>query len=219
MQAPLPLGESPLDASKLFSKSRIVPVVVIEDAAVAVELAKTLRDAGATSIEVTLRTACALEAIELIAEQVPDLIVGAGSIRRPDQIGEIAARGAQFAVSPGATELLIDEAINKQMPLVPGAATASEMIRLSERGYQLQKFFPAELLGGVPMLKAVSGPLPEIKFFPTGGISAAIAKDYLNLACVSCIGGSWFVPAVMLREKDFAGIRKLVVEAMGIGAA
>ena len=207
-----------MDASKLFSNSRIVPVVVIEEAAVAVDLAKTLRDAGAGSIEVTLRTACALEAIELIASQVPDLIVGAGSIRRPEQISEIAARGASFAVSPGATELLIDEAISKQMPLVPGAATASEMIRLSERGYQLQKFFPAELLGGVPMLKAVSGPLPEIKFFPTGSITAALAKDYLSLACVSCIGGSWFVPAAMLKARDFAGIRELAVEAVGIGA-
>ncbi len=208
-----------MDASKLFSKSRIVPVVVIEDAAIAVDLAKTLRDAGAASIEVTLRTACALEAIELIAQQVPDLLVGAGSVRRPEQIAQIAARGASFAVSPGATELLIDAAISQQMPLVPGAATASEMIRLSERGYQLQKFFPAEMLGGVPMLKALSGPLPELKFFPTGGINAALAKDYLGLACVSCIGGSWFVPAAMLRDRDFAGIRKLTVEAMGIGAA
>ena len=206
-----------MDASNLLSKSRIVPVVVIEDAATAVDLAKTLRDVGLGAIEVTLRTECALAAIELIANQVPDIIVGAGSMRRPAQFAEIAARGARFAVSPGATDLLIDEAIRSNMPLVPGAATASEMINLMERGYVLQKFFPAELLGGVAMLKALSAPLPEIRFFPTGGITAALAKDYLSLSCVTCIGGSWFVPAALLREGQFEKIGQLAAEAVALG--
>lgn len=206
-----------MDASNLLSKSRIVPVVVIEDAATAVDLAKTLRDVGLCAIEVTLRTECALAAIELIANQVPDIIVGAGSMRRPAQFAEIAARGARFAVSPGATDLLIDEAIRSNMPLVPGAATASEMINLMERGYVLQKFFPAELLGGVAMLKALSAPLPEIRFFPTGGITAALAKDYLSLSCVTCIGGSWFVPAALLREGQFEKIGQLAAEAVALG--
>ena len=205
-----------MDASTLLSKSRIVPVVVIEDLAVAVDLAKTLRDVGVDSIEVTLRTDCALEAIALIANQVPDIIVGAGSVRRPAQFAEIAARGARFAVSPGATDLLIDEAIRSNMPLVPGAATASEIIRLMERGYVLQKFFPAELLGGVAMLKALSAPLPEIRFFPTGGISAALATDYLSLNCVSCIGGSWFVPSALLREGRFEEIGGLAAVALAL---
>jgi 2-dehydro-3-deoxyphosphogluconate aldolase/(4S)-4-hydroxy-2-oxoglutarate aldolase len=203
-----------MDASKLLSKSRIVPVLVINELAVAVDLAVTLRDAGIDTIEVTLRSPDALAAIELIATKVPDIIVGAGSVRQAKQFAEIARHGAGFAVSPGASDQLIEAAKNTNMPFVPGAATASEMILLMEQGYHLQKFFPAELSGGIAKLKALSAPLPEVRFFPTGGINANLASDYLSLSCVSCIGGSWFVPPTLLADKNFKAIGQLAVEAL-----
>jgi 2-dehydro-3-deoxyphosphogluconate aldolase/(4S)-4-hydroxy-2-oxoglutarate aldolase len=203
-----------MDASKLLSKSRIVPVLVINELAVAVDLAVTLRDAGIDTIEVTLRSPDALAAIELIATKVPDIIVGAGSVRQAKQFAEIARHGAGFAVSPGASDKLIEAAKNTNMPFVPGAATASEMILLMEQGYHLQKFFPAELSGGIAKLKALSAPLPEVRFFPTGGINANLASDYLSLSCVSCIGGSWFVPPTLLADKNFKAIGQLAAEAL-----
>ena len=203
-----------MDASELFSSSRIVPVVVLEDKDIAVDLAKTLRDAGIAAIEVTLRTSDALAAIELIANQVPDIIVGAGSVRQPAHFDDIASRGARFAVSPGSSDRLIEAAVRTNMPFVPGAATASEIILLTERGYRLQKFFPAQLSGGTAKLKALSAPLPEVRFFPTGGINADLARDYLKLSCVSCIGGSWFVPPTLLADRQFKEIGKLTTEAL-----
>jgi 2-dehydro-3-deoxyphosphogluconate aldolase/(4S)-4-hydroxy-2-oxoglutarate aldolase len=173
---------SSMGATKLIEHISIVPVVVIEDKATAGGLAKCLRDAGVTAIEVTLRTPDALAAIEIIAKEVPEILVGAGSIRQTGQFEEIAKRGAQFAVSPGATTALIETAAANGMPFVRGAATASKMLSLYEHGYRLQKFFPAERLGST---KALSAPLPETRFCPTGGINAALASDYLALACVN----------------------------------
>ncbi len=203
-----------MGATELLVNSSIVPVLVIEDKATAVDLALTLWDAGINAIEITLRTTDALAAIELIANDASQILVGAGSVRQPAHFDEISKRGARFAVSPGASDELIAAAVRTSMPFVPGAATASEMISLTEHGYRLQKFFPAELMGGTARLKALSAPLPEIRFFPTGGINAALAPEYLSLGCVHCIGGSWFVPSNQLADRNFKKIVQLAEAAM-----
>ena len=205
-----------MDATKLLENVNVVPVAVIEDKTTAVDLALTLLDAGIKAIEITLRTADALDAIELVANSVPEMTVGAGSIRQVAQLEEILNRGAQFAVSPGATEPLISKAKQLHMPFVPGAATASEILTLMNEGYMLQKFFPAEQLGGTQTLKALSAPLPEVRFFPTGGITAELAPQYLALECVTCIGGSWFIPKALLLERDFARIKEMSRSAVEI---
>ncbi len=205
-----------MDATNLLSDINVVPVVVIEDKRIAVDLALTLFDAGIKAIEITLRTTDALDAVELVANKVPDIIVGAGSIRQVEQFDEILNRGAQFAVSPGATNPLVSKAKQINMPFVPGAATASEILVLMNEGYMLQKFFPAERLGGIQMLKALSAPLPEVRFFPTGGISAELAPQYLQLKCVTCVGGSWFIPPTLLNRKDFAQIKVMARSAVEI---
>ena len=166
-----------MDASKTLEGRSIIPVVVIEDISHAVKLAKVLYEVGFVAIEVTLRTSCALRAIEEIVKNVPEIIVGAGSVRRVEQLSEVGNLGVHFVVSPGSTQRLIAEAKRIEMPFVPGAATSSEMLNLYEHGYKLQKFFPAEQLGGIAMLRALSAPLPEIEFFPTGGLTTALANN------------------------------------------
>ena len=203
-----------MDASNLLKNQSLVPVVVIDDAKSAVPLVEALLEAGVTAIEITLRTSAALEAIENVAKSGADIIVGAGSVRSASQFRDIANAGAKFAVSPGSTESLIETANDIRMPFVPGAATASEMLKLLGHGYMLQKFFPAELSGGLPMLKAVSAPIPEVQFFPTGGVNLTNIKDYLALACVSCVGGSWFVSQQNLAAGDYAAILTETREAM-----
>lgn len=203
-----------MDASLLLQKARIVPVVVIEDENQALRLAETLLEAGLGTIEITLRTAAALKIIEKIAVNVPDVLVGAGSIRNAQQIRQVGSAGAKFAVSPGFSDELLDAASDHEMPFIPGAATASEIIRLQERGYSLIKFFPAELAGGINMLKALGAPLPEVRFFPTGGITLESARDYLVLPNVLCIGGSWMCSKNLLDNQDFASISKLARDAV-----
>jgi len=202
-----------MDASELLSGIRVVPVVVIDDADNAVPLAECLAEAGLTTIEVTLRTDTALDSIERIASNVPGIVVGAGSLRSAKHIAEVKSAGAQFAVAPGATDRLIETAQDARLPLIPGAATASEMMRLLEQGYLLQKFFPAELAGGIPYLKAVGAPLPEVRFVPTGGISAELALDYLALDNVAAVGGSWIAPRSMIAAKEFEGIARLASDS------
>ncbi len=203
-----------MDASKLLSPVRLMSVVVIHDAQQAVPLAEALLSAGINAIEVTLRTKCALAAIEKIATRLPELILGAGSVREARQFSEIEDAGAKFAVSPGHSASLLESAAERKMPYLPGAATASECLNLLDHGYNLQKFFPAELAGGVAAIQALSGPLPEVRFCPTGGITPALAPEYLALEAVACIGGSWFVPDDLLRAGNFAGIGKLAEEAV-----
>ncbi len=205
-----------MDASNILRNERIVPVVVIDDADAASSLAEVLFEAGFGAIEITLRTTESLQAIENIAAAFPDRCVGAGSIRTIEQFAQIKGAGARFAVSPGSSELLLDAAAEYEMPFVPGAVTASEAIRLQERGYTLIKFFPAELAGGSRMLKALGGPLPEARFFPTGGITPKLAKDYLALPNVACIGGSWLTPANLLAAGDFKSIARLAHDAAGL---
>jgi 2-dehydro-3-deoxyphosphogluconate aldolase/(4S)-4-hydroxy-2-oxoglutarate aldolase len=198
-----------MNAAELLNRQRVVPVVVIDDASDAVPLAKTLIASGLNAIEVTLRTEAGLEAIERIASDVPQMLVGAGSVRRAAQVAEVKSAGALFAVSPGSNDALLEAAADAALPFVPGAVTASEMLKLLDLGYTLQKFFPAELSGGAAFLRAVGAPIPEVTFMPTGGISLDNAQAYLSLSNVACIGGSWIAPPDLLRDKDFDAIASL----------
>ena len=200
-------------ADQLLQGIRVVPVVVIDDVDTAVPLAETLLASDLRAIEVTLRTPAAVEAIAAICRQVPDLLVGAGSLRNATQVNEVVDAGARFGVSPGHSDALLDAVAEARLPFIPGAVTPSESIGLLDRGYALQKFFPAGVAGGIPYLKAISGPLPEVRFMPTGGISAESAPDYLSLANVSFIGGSWVVPGDALHCRDFEAIAKLAKAA------
>lgn len=206
-----------MDASELLSGYRIVPVVAIDDRAHAVPLAETLVDAGLSVIEITLRTTGALGAIEDVARRVPEILVGAGSIRQAGQVTDVANAGARFGVSPGTTDALLDAVADCGLPFVPGAATPSEMIALCERGYTLQKFFPAEAAGGIALLKSVASPIPEARFVPTGGISYETAPDYLALGNVTAIGGSWITPARIIAAGDFERIGALARDAALLG--
>ena len=205
-----------MDATTLLDGTRLMPVVVIEDAAQALPLAETLYGAGVRAIEFTLRTEAALPSIQLTARAMPDLLVGAGSVRDTDQLGQVRDAGAHFAVSPGHTDALLDAC--EDFPYIPGAATASECMHLLERGYRLQKFFPSELSGGVGRIKALSAPLPEVRFCPTGGIGPDNIGRYLECSAVACIGGSWFVPGLAIEAGDFATIGQLSRAAMGLVA-
>ena len=196
-----------MDATTLMKGVRLVPVVVIEDAAHALPLAETLYGAGLRAIEFTLRTEAALAAIELTAKAVPDMLTGAGSVRNLEQLGQVRDAGAHFAVSPGHTDTLLDAC--EEFPYIPGAATAAECMHLLERGYRLQKFFPAELSGGVGKIRAISAPLPEVRFCTTGGIDPDNMGRYLECPAVACVGGSWFIPALALEGGDFATIGEL----------
>jgi 2-dehydro-3-deoxyphosphogluconate aldolase/(4S)-4-hydroxy-2-oxoglutarate aldolase len=202
-----------VNAADLLARQRVVPVVVIDNADDAVPLAKTLLASGLDAIEVTLRTGAGLEAIERIASEVPDMLVGAGSIRRAAQVAEVKAAGALFAVSPGSSDALLESVADAELPFVPGAVTASETLKLLDLGYTLQKFFPAEISGGAAYLKAIAAPIPEVSFMPTGGIGPDNASDYLSLANVTCIGGSWIAPPALLREKNFDAIAEFATAA------
>ena len=203
-----------MDASSLFTDIPLVAVVSIDKQSDAVPLANALYEAGIKAIEVTLRTEVALAAIESIQREVPEILLGAGSIRRSDQIKQVINAGARFAVSPGCSPALLEEIRAANLPFVPGAATASEMIVLLEQGYMLQKFFPAELSGGLAKIRALAAPLPEVKFFATGGINTALAREYLACSSVACIGGSWFVAANSVAMGDFKAISALAKETL-----
>lgn len=205
-----------MNAAELLHGIRVVPVVVIDDADKAVPLAKSLLDAGLNAIEVTLRTAAGLDAIRSIAADVPDMIVGAGSVRHVAQVGEIVGAGARFGVCPGSSPALLDAVDEAGLPFIPGAITPSETLALLERGYLLQKFFPAELSGGVTYLKGIAAPIPEAHFMPTGGITVDNAPGYLALDNVECIGGTWIAPANALAASDFEAIGNLARAAAAL---
>lgn len=201
-----------MDATDLFAGVRVVPVVVLANAAAAVPVAKALVAGGVKVAEITLRTDEALAGIEAIAKQVPDMLVGVGSVRTHEQMLASRKAGAKFAVSPGATAALLDAAHDLELPFIPGACTPSEMIWLFEHGYSLQKFFPAEQAGGASFLKSVSGPLPELSFMPTGGVTPQNAHDYLSLPNVATIGGSWLTPTSLQETGDFEKISQLAAD-------
>jgi 2-dehydro-3-deoxyphosphogluconate aldolase / (4S)-4-hydroxy-2-oxoglutarate aldolase len=193
----------------ILTQGPVIPVILIEEAADAVPLARALLEGGVSVLEVTLRTAAALEAIRRIRDAVPEAILGAGTVITGAQLDEVAALGVAFAVSPGATPGLLDAAASSPVPLLPGTATASEVMALLDRGYDQMKLFPAEAVGGVELLRSLASPLPAARFCPTGGIDAANAKSYLALPNVICVGGSWLVPRDALRDRDWGRITEL----------
>ena len=194
------------DIRSILSLGPVMPVIVIDDAADAVPLAESLLAGGIQSIEVTLRTDAALSAIAQIAKDVPDMVVGAGTVLNAEQARAVRDAGAVFAVSPGATDQLIAGCEEAGITLLPGAASASEAMALLEKGFDIQKFFPAVQAGGAPFLKALSSPLAAINFCPTGGISLATAPDFLSLPNVICVGGSCIATKEAIRDKDWAAI-------------
>ncbi|MEQ0564668.1 bifunctional 4-hydroxy-2-oxoglutarate aldolase/2-dehydro-3-deoxy-phosphogluconate aldolase [Amycolatopsis sp. NEAU-NG30] len=195
----------------LLELSPVMPVVVIDDAADAVPTARALLAGGIGVIELTLRTPAALSAIERVAAEVPDIVIGAGTVVSPDQAKQAADAGAKFLVTPGSTDAVVDACFETGLPFLPGASTVSEAMRLAERGLTALKFFPAEASGGVAYLKSIAGPLPSLRFCPTGGITVASAPKYLALPNVGCIGGSWLTASL-----DPATIEKLAAEAAAL---
>ncbi len=196
--------------------SPIVPVVVIEDIKDAVPLAQSLIEGGIHIIEVTLRSSCALEAIELIAKNVPKMRVGAGTILNPTQLEQSQNRGAEFLISPGLTIKLLEYAKKKDMPLIPGVSSSSEVMQALELGYNALKFFPAEYCGGVKLLNAFNGPFKGMKFCPTGGISADNMRSYLNLENVLCVGGSWLTPKNLIQNKEWGKITEICKRSLAL---
>jgi len=186
----------------------VMPVLVVREIAQARPLAEALIAGGLPVLEVTLRTPAALDVIREMA-QVPGGIVGAGTLVTPKDVRAARDAGAKFGVSPGATDLLLAACEAEDMPLIPGAATASEAMRLAERGYDMLKFFPAEASGGAAALKAIAAPLPQISFCPTGGITLANAPDYLALPNVVCAGGSWVAPGALVEAGNWSAITAL----------
>lgn len=210
---------TPEDASRqivqLCELTPVIPVLVVEDAHIAAPLAKALVAGGLPVLEVTLRTSAALEAISEMSK-ITGALVGAGTLLTPADVSAAKKAGAQFGVSPGATDALLQACEAKELPLLPGAATASEVMRLYERGYTALKFFPAEASGGVPALKAIGAPIPQVRFCPTGGVNPANAKDYLSLQNVICVGGSWVASKDKIAQEDWRGIEALAREAANI---
>jgi 2-dehydro-3-deoxyphosphogluconate aldolase/(4S)-4-hydroxy-2-oxoglutarate aldolase len=197
----------------------VIPVLVIERGADAVPLARALVDGGLGVLEVTLRTPAALAAVAAIAAEVPDAAVGVGSVIEPGQFAAAAKAGARFAVSPGATSALEHAARDAALPWLPGAQTVSEVLALRERGHRFLKFFPAQASGGTAFLKSIAGPVPDVRFCPTGGITADGARDYLALGNVACVGGSWLTPAAVLADGRFGDISALARQARALRPA
>ncbi len=196
----------------------IVPVVEIPDASMAVPLADALLEAGVGSVEITFRTAAGGEALAAIRQARPELLAGAGTVLREDQLETALAAGAQFIVSPGFSSIIVDGAMAARVPIIPGVATATEVQRALEAGLHVLKLFPAEPIGGVAYLKALGSPFPDVRFIPTGGVSAANAASYLALPNVLAVGGSWFVRKAWLADGDYATVRREAGEAAAIVA-
>jgi 2-dehydro-3-deoxyphosphogluconate aldolase / (4S)-4-hydroxy-2-oxoglutarate aldolase len=207
------------DLETMLGLAPVVPVLVVESVASALPLARALVAGGLPLLEITLRTQAALDVIRTIAAEVEGAVVGAGTVLTPGQLAEIEKLGARFAVSPGVTDTLLAAARDSAVPLLPGAASASEVMRLLEHGYRAMKFFPAEPAGGVAYLKALASPLPEARFCPTGGIDAERATAYLALPNVVCVGGSWVAPADAVRTGDWARIERLARDAAALPRA
>ncbi|GAA1039143.1 bifunctional 4-hydroxy-2-oxoglutarate aldolase/2-dehydro-3-deoxy-phosphogluconate aldolase [Streptomyces murinus] len=211
---PLPLPSSQVDS--VLDLAAVVPVVVIAEVSDAVPVARALVGGGLRGVEVTLRTPAALEAIRAIAEEVPEAVVGAGTVITPGQVAAAVAAGARFLVSPGWTEGLLAAMRGCGVPFLPGVSTASEVVALLEHGVREMKFFPAQAAGGTAYLRSLAGPLPQARFCPTGGIGPGNAAEYLALPNVGCVGGSWMVPADAVAAGDWARIEALARAAAGI---
>ncbi len=205
-----------LTADEALRLTPVMPVVVIESADDAAPLARALLAGGINTIEVTLRSAAALDAISAIAAAVPEMIVGAGTVLSEQDLNAAIDAGARYALSPGGTPKLMEAARGASIPFIPGVATSSEIMRGLEIGYTHFKFFPAEQLGGVAGLKAQAGPLPQARFCPTGGVSLEKAPAYLALENVLCVGGSWIAPPDKIKARDWSGIEAAARSAAGL---
>ncbi|WP_328365648.1 bifunctional 4-hydroxy-2-oxoglutarate aldolase/2-dehydro-3-deoxy-phosphogluconate aldolase [Streptomyces sp. NBC_00445] len=205
-------------SASLLDLAPVIPVVVVQDAADAVPLARALVAGGLPAIEVTLRTPVALDAIRAIAGEVPDAMVGAGTVITPEQVNESIAAGARFLVSPGWTDVLLEAMRASGVPFLPGVSTTSEVVALLERGVTEMKFFPAQAAGGTAYLKSLAGPLPQARFCPTGGIGLASAPEYLALPNVGCVGGTWMLPEDAVAARDWGRIESLAREAAALSA-
>ena len=206
-------------ADAILDAAPVIPVLSIERLDDAVPLARALADNGLPVLEVTLRTPIAREAIALIAREVPNAIVGAGTCLRSDDLRSMVDVGARFAISPGSTDALYAAADEAPIPFIPAIATASELMRGLERGHARFKFFPAESSGGIAALKSFAGPFAQVRFCPTGGIDAAKAPAYLALPNVATVGGSWMVPKAALDARDWATIGRLAAECTRLRGA
>lgn len=210
---------SPLDTLDLATYGPVIPVIVIHDLAHAVPLARALVAGGVRVLEVTLRTPVALQAMQAMAAEVPEAIVGAGTLRTPADVQAARAAGCRFGVSPGYTSSLGRACSDAGLPLLPGVATASEVMAACDEGLRFLKFFPASAAGGVPLLKALAGPFPDVVFCPTGGITPQNAPEFLALPQVKVVGGSWLSPASMMEAGDWQGITRLARAASALARA
>jgi 2-dehydro-3-deoxyphosphogluconate aldolase / (4S)-4-hydroxy-2-oxoglutarate aldolase len=199
-----------------LGRSKVIPVVILQDAAKAVPLARALLEGGIEAIELTFRTACAAEAIRAIRAEVPEMVVGAGTLLSPAQVDEAVDAGAQFAVAPGHNPAVSDRAIARGLPFSPGVMTPTEVEAALAKGFKTLKFFPAESAGGVAHLKSLIAPYQHlgIRFIPTGGITAKVAADYLKIPAVLAVGGSWLTPADALARNDWSAIATLARESL-----
>jgi 2-dehydro-3-deoxyphosphogluconate aldolase/(4S)-4-hydroxy-2-oxoglutarate aldolase len=212
------VNQSTLTAVGVMRDAPVIPVIVIDDPAQAIPLARALVAGGIRMLEVTLRTPAALAAIELISREVPQAVAGAGTLRSVADVHAALAAGARFGVSPGYTSAIGRACREVGLPLLPGVATGSEILLAAEDGYTELKFFPAMQAGGVPMLKALHGPFHDVRFCPTGGVTAANAKEFLALPNVVCVGGSWLTPADAVKTGDWERITALAREAVALRA-
>ena len=199
--------------------SRVVPVVVVADVKRAVPMAEALLEGGVDVIEITLRSAAALPAMEAIARALPQMLVGAGTVTHGSEVAQVQRAGARFALSPGSTAALVDAITKAGLPFIPGVATASEAMASRDAGFTLLKCFPAAQLGGVELLRAWTGPLPGLRFCPTGGVTSTDLASYLSLPNVALVGGSWLTPAAAVQAGDWALITRLARDATRIAAA
>ncbi len=203
---------------EIMNASPVMPVLVIEDVAKAVPLARALVEGGIRVLEITLRTAAALDCIKAIIKEVPDAITGVGTITQLDQLKAVIDAGATFGVSPGLSEPLLAEVKRQQFAFLPGVMTPTEVMEAYELGFRAMKLFPAQQAGGLGMLKALAGPFADIRFCPTGGVDAKSAADFLALPNVGCVGGSWIAPKVLVDKGDWAGITTLARQASALRA-
>ena len=201
------------DIAAIAARAPVIPVLTIETLETAGPLARALVKGGLPVLEITLRTAVALEALRTIVAEVPEAIVGAGTVLNPAQLDLVQRAGARFAVSPGCTEALARAARSSGIPFLPGVQTVSEAMALAELGFQVLKFFPADAAGGLTWIKAVGAPLADLRFCPTGGITAETAPAYLALANVACVGGSWVAPRVAVATGDWQSVERLAATA------
>lgn len=209
---------SGLSIEEILKLSPVMPVVTIEDATLAGDLARALVRGGIQTIEVTLRTPAALRAIEVIARAVPEICVGAGTVLSVKDLDAAQQAGATFAISPGATTALLEAGSRSSIPYLPAVATSSELMTALSAGYKFFKFFPAAIAGGVAALKAMAGPFPDIRFCPTGGISEQSAPSYLALKNVLCVGGSWLAPTELLASRDWDQVQSIAERAAALRA-